>query len=212
MSNRPHRTFTNRRVLDLENQSIDCKEECKTCPSIGSFNRLTYDNCEYSKHLQESTSPLMYMMSRYKYENCGVCTYDGKLWAPFDLVDYESELLNITRPNSKCPDMKYDPRCPRSPMCISTFDSDWPVVYAPDVCPVVCNNIKKMMTPGYVLHERAYCGRPLSEEEKRKRYQMNKYLRGKRSKYGSKKCSQYNSHNNQEKAYSKSKSRSHKKI
>lgn len=144
----------------------NCKKTCATCPSIGSFNRLSYDNCDYSKYLQESTSPLMYRMSRYAHENCRVCSYDGKLWAPFDLVDYESELKNITRPASRCPSMKYDPKCPRSPSCISTFDNTWPVVYAWDVCPVVCNNIKKMKTPGYKLHERAYCGKPMKKGKK----------------------------------------------
>jgi len=146
----------------------ECRKECRTCPSIGSFNRLSYDNCTYGIELRQSVSPLFYNMSRYKYENCGMCTYDGKLWAPFDLVDYESELLNLTRPGTRCDELKYDPRCPKSGLCTSTFDKSVPVVYAPDVCPVVCNNIKKMQTPGYLLHRRAYCGRPLEEETRSK--------------------------------------------
>lgn len=147
---------------------VNCKKDCKTCPSIGTFNRLPYDMCAYSRTLRQSTSPLMYNMSRYKYENCKMCTYDGKLWAPFDLVDFESELLGLSRPNSKCNELEYDPRCPKSSLCTSTFDKSVPIVYAPDVCPVVCNNIKKMRTPGYILHQRDFCGKPMTTEETKK--------------------------------------------
>jgi hypothetical protein len=144
----------------------DCKKTCATCPSIGTFNRLSYDNCEYRKTLQQSTSPLMYKMSRYQFENCDICTYDGRVYAPFDLVDQESELIGLTRPNSKCDELKYDPRCPDSSLCTSTFSKSVPIVYAWDVCPVVCNNLKKFRTPGYELHERAYCGRPINDDVK----------------------------------------------
>lgn len=141
----------------------DCKKTCATCPSIGTFNRLSYDNCEYRKTLQQSTSPLMYKMSRYQFENCDICTYDGRVYAPFDLVDQESELIGLTRPNSKCDELQYNPLCPDSALCTSTFSKSVPIVYAWDVCPVVCNNLKKFRTPGYELHERAYCGRPLDD-------------------------------------------------
>lgn len=142
--------------------------DCKTCPSIGTFNRLRYDNCAYDKRLRESTSPLMYQMSRYKHESCRKCSYDGKLWAPFDLVDFESELIGITRPNSECDELHYYPTCnskqpsvkdPQVPACRSTHDKSVPIVYAYDVCPIVCNNLKKMRTPGYSVHQREYCGK-----------------------------------------------------
>lgn len=135
----------------------ECREKCATCPSIGSFNRLNYDNCAYDKKIQESTSPLMYQMSRYKYENCARCTYDGKQYAPFDLVDEESELLNITRSATRCPSREYNPMCKKSDNCLSTYDKDVPVIYPPNLCPVVCNNIQKMKTPGYSLKKQNYC-------------------------------------------------------
>lgn len=133
--------------------------KCAACPSIGSFNRTTYDNCAYALDLHQSTSPLNYFMSRYQYENCSACTFDGKYYAPFDLVDQESELLNITRPVSKCNQLKYSPTCVKSSMCTSTFDKSNPAVAVRDVCPVVCNNIQKMKTPGYTLNQRNYCGK-----------------------------------------------------
>ena len=34
-----------------------------------SFTRLDYDGCAYAKELQESTSPLEYLMYKGKYEN-----------------------------------------------------------------------------------------------------------------------------------------------
>lgn len=139
-------------------QNYDCNK-CASSSSIGSFNNLTYDNCEYAQDLHQSTSPLMYQMSRYKYENCSACTFDGNYYAPFDLVDYESELLNITRPASLCSSQKYSPTCKRSDRCVSTFDRSVPAVAIKDVCPVVCNNIKKMKTPGYTLNQQGVCGR-----------------------------------------------------
>ena len=154
------------RDRNLSNMSMnyDCKK-CATCPSIGSFNRLRYDNCAYSQDLNQSTSPLNYQMSRYKFENCSACSYDGKYFAPFDLVDYESELKNITRPNTLCSDLKYSPTCEKSDMCISTFEQDNPVVMIRNVCPVVCNNIKKPTYPGYTLKQRDYCGKKTQKSE-----------------------------------------------
>ena len=158
------------RDRNLSNMSMnyDCKK-CKSSPSIGSFNRLRYDNCAYAQDLNQSVSPLNYQMSRYKYENCTACTHDGKYYAPFDLVDYESELKNITRPGSLCNDVKYSPTCEKSEMCISTFEQDNPVVMIKNVCPVVCNNIKKPTYPGYTLNQRDVCGKRVLRSKKSER-------------------------------------------
>jgi hypothetical protein len=138
--------------------NYECNE-CGSCPSIGSFNKLSYDKCAYALDLKQSTTPLNYQMSRYKFENCTACTMDGQYYAPFDLVDYESELKNITRPESLCNNMKYSPTCEKSDMCVSTFEKSNPVVLVRNVCPVVCNNIKKTSYPGYSLRENDYCDR-----------------------------------------------------
>lgn len=121
--------------------------------NIGSSNRIGLDNCAYQKNLMESTSPLQNRMYLGQFENCNKCMYD-KFYRKFDLTDVESELLNITRPLSKCDQFKYNPNCSKeSGMCLSTFDSSIPVVLAPEVCPIVYNNIPRQTGPGYVLED-----------------------------------------------------------
>lgn len=104
--------------------------------------RLPYDPCAYNKFLSEAVAPYAYQMFDGKYENCNKCVYD-RYTRPFDgdVVDVESELYNITRPASKCPSRKYHPGCKKTPNCISTFDDSVPVVLAPEVCPIVHNNL-----------------------------------------------------------------------
>lgn len=127
--------------------------------NFGSSNRLSYDNCAYQKKLYESTSPLAYQLYDGKWESCDKCIYDGQFWRPYDLVDVESELKNITRAASKCPQYKYNPNCKKSKNCLSTYDRTAPVVLAPEVCPIVFNNIYKMKTPGYDVPNANFCGK-----------------------------------------------------
>lgn len=134
--------------------------------NIGSSNRLPYDNCAYQKELYESTSPLLYNLYEGKHENCKKCLYD-KFWRPFDLVDIESELKNITRPNTRCDQFKYDPKCKKSSSCISTFDKDIPVVFMADICPIIHNNIPKMTEPGYSLPPASICADEHNNEKRK---------------------------------------------
>jgi hypothetical protein len=108
----------------------------------GFSTRLPYDPCAYNKELSESVAPYAYQMFDGKYENCNRCVYDH-FTRPFDadIVDVDSELSNRTRPASKCPSRKYNPNCKKSENCISTYDNAVPVVLAPEVCPIVFNNI-----------------------------------------------------------------------
>jgi len=124
--------------------------------NIGSSNRLMYDNCSYSKQLHESTSPLGYNLFQGKYENCKKCVYDHH-WRPYQLVDIETELRNQTRPLSHCDQFKYSPTCKKSGSCLSTYDKTVPIVYAPEVCPIIYNNIPKMDNPGYTLPNPEFC-------------------------------------------------------
>ena len=78
--------------------------------NTGSSNRLIYDKCAYDKDLSESVAPLNYRMYSGAHENCNKCKHD-KIYRPFDLVDQESELKNITRANTRCPEFKYNPNC-----------------------------------------------------------------------------------------------------
>ena len=123
--------------------------------NTGYSTRLPYDGCAYEKKLRESVTPLSYRMFSGAYENENKCTLNNKTYRPFDLVNEESELLNITRPASNCPECKYNPsgahpaHCGGS--CRRTFDAQNPIVLAPEVCPIVHNNIKRPTNPGYTL-------------------------------------------------------------
>lgn len=124
----------------------------------GSFNRSKYDTCSYSKDLYESTSPLAYQLMFGKYENCNKCVHDNFYvkYQP-EIVDVESELLNLSRPLSRCDQFKYSPTCKRSGLCMSTFDKAAPVVLAPEVCPIIYNNIPRYTSPGYKLPSANIC-------------------------------------------------------
>lgn len=87
-----------------------------------SSNRLIYDNCEYTKSLKESVSPLAYQIFPEAHEHCAKCRiefgqnpgtsgvstplgtnsiYNGKL------IDIENDLKNIDKKNSRCAQHKH---------------------------------------------------------------------------------------------------------
>ena len=113
----------------------------------GSSNRPIYDTCNYQKRLYESTSPLKHQTYLGYHENTNKCR-DQVFWTKPQLVDVDSELSGRTRPLSNCDQYKYNPKCKRSDMCWSTFDKDVPVVFAPELCPIVHNNIPKVTSNG----------------------------------------------------------------
>lgn len=131
---------------------------------ISSSNRLIYDNCATQQYYYESTSPLKYRLYHGAQENCNKCTHKGQFWTPYELVDIESELRNQTRPASKCSNFSYNPQCRMGKsanisLCRSTFDKSNPVVMAPEICPIVSNNIRRWKHPGYTLTDpRKFCG------------------------------------------------------
>lgn len=109
--------------------------------NFGGSNRLIYDTCSYKKWLKQSTLPLSYSLYQGKYENCGKCIKD-KYYAPFDLVDVESELRNQTRAYTTCDQYKYNPKCGvRSGTCLSTMDPSMPTILESSLCPIIHNNI-----------------------------------------------------------------------
>ena len=69
-----------------------------------SSNRLIYDKCAYATEIKESTGPLEYNLFKGKYENCKQCPV-----GEFTNADTESELHGLTRPGTKCPELKFDP-------------------------------------------------------------------------------------------------------
>jgi hypothetical protein len=124
--------------------------------NIGYSNKPIYDNCRYSMRMAESTGPFNYAMYGGKYENSQKCIYD-KFYMKPDLVDEESELLGLNRPLSKCIAFQYNPNCPKSPMCTSTFDPSNPVVPSASICPIVFNNIPRQHRSGIEMPNPDFC-------------------------------------------------------
>lgn len=83
-----------------------------------SWNRTKYDQCAYRKEISQSTSPIYYMMDGNKFYNNSDCRPDLGIIAgnnvsvtKTNMVDMESDLFGINRPNSLCPERKYIPHC-----------------------------------------------------------------------------------------------------
>lgn len=75
-----------------------------------SSNRLIYDKCAYASEIKESTGSLEYNLFKGKYDTCEKCEI-GDFPAELEFgprADTESELHGLTRPNTKCPSLKYD--------------------------------------------------------------------------------------------------------
>jgi len=123
-----------------------------------SFTRTHDDNCQLQYHDYASTSEMKYRLYLGQAENCRKCRVPEKFWLKIspEVVDAESELRNITRINSRCPQFKYNPTCVRSPSCTSTYDPHNPIIFAPEVCPIVFNNIPKLKTTG-IKNPRKVC-------------------------------------------------------
>lgn len=115
----------------------------------GSLTSLHYDPCTIALETRESTDPYLYRTYLGAQEHCKKCV-DDKFWTPYnsDIVDRESELKGIVRPATRCNNKKYNPKCVKNALCTSTFDSSNPVVFAPEVCPIIHNNIVKPTSNG----------------------------------------------------------------
>lgn len=118
---------------------------------VGGFTRLHDDFCEQEKRYKEMTGPFEYRMKMFYSENPKKCRQDkDNFILRYNLVDQESELKNITRYNSRCPSMKYQPDCKRSKTCANTFDKKFfPVTLAPENCPIIHNNLRRVGTRGF---------------------------------------------------------------
>lgn len=81
------------------------------------MNRLTYDTCAYTQALNQSVSPLEYLLDPVKFEHCQKCRPElgivgGTAVSHVDgnLVDLENDLRGQNRPNTHCPAFKFLPR------------------------------------------------------------------------------------------------------
>ena len=85
-----------------------------------SSNRLNYDICQYQQVLAESVGPGHYQLNTPPI-SCEPCypsdvqirlqRSGGGVDTSQPLIDIDSELMNITRPSSKCPSRKFLPVC-----------------------------------------------------------------------------------------------------
>ena len=81
-----------------------------------SMNRMTYDECAYKQNLEQSISPLSYVLDPIKYNNCNKCRMELGIVAGTavshisgNMVDLENDLRGQNRPNTHCPNFKYAP-------------------------------------------------------------------------------------------------------
>lgn len=81
-----------------------------------SMNRTTYDKCVYEQELNQSVSPLAYVMDPIQFNNCNKCRMElgvvgGTAVSHIagNLVDLENDLRGQTRPSAQCPAYKYLP-------------------------------------------------------------------------------------------------------
>lgn len=87
------------------------------------MNRLIYDTCAYTEQLNQSVSPLSYMLDPIKYEHCNKCRIELGLvggtavsHVSGSLVDLENNLIGLDRPGTHCSSYKYTPVGPGQPV------------------------------------------------------------------------------------------------
>jgi hypothetical protein len=81
-----------------------------------SMNRTTYDPCVYKQELNQSVSPLSFVLDPIQYNNVNKCRMElgivgGTAVSHIsgNLVDLENDLRGQTRPSAQCPAYKYIP-------------------------------------------------------------------------------------------------------
>jgi hypothetical protein len=86
-----------------------------------SMNRTTYDPCVYQQDLNQSVSPLSFILDPIQHENCNQCRMElgivgGNAVSHIagNMVDIESDLRGQTRPSAQCPGTKFLPQ-PQQP-------------------------------------------------------------------------------------------------
>lgn len=81
-----------------------------------SSNRLSYDKCSYKQNLEQSVSPINYMLDPMRYEHSNKCRMELGLVGGTNvshikgnLVDLENDLRGQNRPVTNCSMYKYTP-------------------------------------------------------------------------------------------------------
>lgn len=81
------------------------------------MNRLTYDSCAYVQELNQSVSPISYVLDPVRYQHCNKCRPELGIvggtavsHVQGNLIDLENDLRGQNRPITHCPEFKYLPR------------------------------------------------------------------------------------------------------
>ena len=87
------------------------------------MNHLRYDSCAYQQFVDQSVSPLSYIINPVKYENVNKCRVELGLvggtavsHVSGNLVDLENNLLGLDRPATRCDRYAYQPTAPGAPI------------------------------------------------------------------------------------------------
>ena len=87
------------------------------------MNKLMYDNCATTEAINQSVSPLHYMLDPIKYEHCNKCRIELGLVGGTavshvngDLVALENNLIGLDRPGTLCSSYKFTPPAPGAPL------------------------------------------------------------------------------------------------
>ena len=82
-----------------------------------SMNRTTYDACVYKADLNQSVSPLAFVLDPIQFNNVNKCRMElgivgGTAVSHIsgNMVDLENDLRGQTRPSAQCPAHKYVPQ------------------------------------------------------------------------------------------------------
>jgi len=80
------------------------------------MNRTIYDPCAYRQELNQSVSPLSFVLDPIKYQHCDKCRPELGILGGTNvshpmgnLVDLENDLRGANRPATRCPEYKYLP-------------------------------------------------------------------------------------------------------
>lgn len=131
----------------------------ETLPAHFSYTRSFYDGCNLNKWHQESIGPFTYLTDPTVVENSGSCfqaTFPQRQHSQFqsippEIVQAESELRNITRIASRCPEVKYNPKTAyqqhiQQKECSNELVPDFTRMNRP------CNILSEVSTFNYHIH------------------------------------------------------------
>lgn len=155
--------------------------------AAGYSDNLFYDDCAYNQRLKENREFAQYQLYQGAYENIGKCKYDrfyhpyDLVDVESELKNQTRPLSDC--PSLKYMGVKQTGTCstknkpyqvdylhnhnyksinvPTTNCSINgtlgTFNKTVPVVYPPELCPIVYNNIPKRSCPGFVIPKYINC-------------------------------------------------------